>query len=120
MSTASRLWIAVAIMAAVTAISSQARAHPLAQGAMQVTVTPQRLHVRITVSLEELSVANAYGPATAAPVASPAEAAKQHADYLLRHFIVSADGRVLRGQLVDGPRAAPGNRFSYDFDYPID
>jgi hydrogenase/urease accessory protein HupE len=117
MFTVSRLWIVATIFVLTASISSPANAHPIAQGAMQITVAPQSIQVRITVSLEEVSVANAYGPA--ARISSPAEAAKQHGDYLLRHFVVTADGRVLRGRLVAGPDAAPGNRFRYDLEYPI-
>lgn len=85
---------------------------------MQVTIGAQSLRVRLTVSMEEISVANAYGR-DAARDQSSAAAAEVHRDYLLRHFIVRGDKQVLRGHPVAGPNPATGNRFAYEFEYPF-
>jgi hydrogenase/urease accessory protein HupE len=103
-------------------LSGVAAAHPVAQGAMLVTISPRQLTVRTTVSLEEVLVAAAYEP-DSTQTKSPAEAARHHGAYLLEHLRISADGRRLRGNLV--PPNPPGSgdkprQFIYEFVYPLD
>ena len=74
-----------------------AEAHPVAQGGLIVTISPNQLIVRATVSLEEVLVASAYGPASA-PVKSPAEAPAGYGLYLLEHLRLNGDGRRLVGR----------------------
>ena len=113
-------------------LTGVAQAHPVAQGAMLVTIFPQQLTVRATVSLEEVLVAAAYGPESTR-AKSPVEAAQQHGAYLLEHLRISADGRRLHGRLVDAttdaqkhvppdPSQAGDNprHFVYEFAYPLD
>ena len=99
-----------------------AEAHPVAQGAMLVTISPRQLTVRATVSLEEVLVAAAYG-SESARAKSPVEMAQQHGAYLLEHLRISADGRRLHGRLVppDSSQAGDNPRhFVYEFAYPLD
>lgn len=103
-----------------------AKAHPVAQGAMTVTISPQQLTVRATVSLEEVLVAAAYGPESTL-AKSPAEAAQRHGAYLLEHLRISADGRRLHGNLIQSTAPAsqdpPGDKprqFVYEFAYLLD
>jgi hydrogenase/urease accessory protein HupE len=101
-------------------ISRDAEAHPVAQGGLMVTISPGQLTVRVTVSLEEVLVASAYGP-DSAHTKSPAEAAARHGAYLLEHLRISADGRRLKGRMVysreteEKPR-----RFVYEFAYALE
>lgn len=94
-----------------------ANAHPVAQGAMQVKIAPTLLQIRVTVNLEEISVASVYGGETRNE--SPAQMAEQHRDYLLRHITVNADEDELKCRAARGPEAVSGNRFSYEFDYQV-
>ncbi len=120
-------------------LSGVAEAHPVAQGAMLVTISPQQLTVRVTVSLEEVLVAAAYG-SESTRAKSPVEMAQQHSVYLLEHLRVSADGRRLHGRLVNSTTASPRRvedaqkyvppdssqardnprHFVYEFAYPLD
>src|SRR5262245_28051289 len=59
-----------------------AEAHPVAQGTMEVLASLDRVTVLVTVSNEEILVAAASGRGAA----SPREAARGHADYLLAHL----------------------------------
>lgn len=98
-----------------------ASAHPVAQGAMAVTVSPRQVAVRATVTLEEVLIADAYGPESSR-AKSQAEAAQRHGAYLLKHLRVTADGRPLAGQPVESvPPNLPGQpgRFVYEFIYPL-
>ena len=98
-----------------------AAAHPVAQGAMVITISPQKITVRATVSFEEVLVADAYGPESSRAQSATARAEK-HSDYLLRHLRVSADGRRLTGERV--PSLSPilperPDRLVYEFVYPL-
>jgi hydrogenase/urease accessory protein HupE len=116
------LWILIGV----------AQAHPVAQGAMLVTIFPHQLTVRATVSLEEVLVAAAYGPESTR-AKSPVAMAQQHGAYLLEHLRISAGGRRLHGRLVDATTDAQKHvppdssqagdnprHFVYEFAYPLD
>ena len=107
-------------------LSGVAEAHPVAQGAMLVTISPHQLTVRATVSLEEVLVAAAYGPESMR-AKSPVEAAQRHGAYLLEHLRISADGQRLQGRRVqsttDSPPPQAGDNprhFVYEFVYTLD
>src|SRR3954466_14872690 len=114
-------WRAVWVAAALALPAIVAHAHPVAQGAMEITISADRLTVRASVTLEEVLVASAYGPGNQR-AKSPAEAAQQHGPYLVGHLHVSADGRQLRGRLSSAPKAIQQqpNRFSYILEYPLE
>lgn len=100
-----------------------AQAHPVAQGGLIVTISLNQLTVRATVSLEEVLVASAYGPESER-AKSPDDAAQRHGAYLLEHLRVFADGRLLKGRLVESERRdmlphVP-RRFVYEFTYRLD
>ena len=92
-----------------------AAAHPVAQGALDLAIFPDRVSLRARPSMEEVLVAAAYGEAKEQ---TPAEAAENHGAYLLRHFRVSADGRLLDGQVAQLSGTASG-RPEYVLDYPL-
>ena len=101
------------------AMAMHARAHPVAQGAINVDVraTEVRLHVR--ASIEEAVVENAFGPA-ATQANSSAELRRNHARYLARHLRVYVDGQPLTGQAVDDAASAAAvtsDRLSIDLIY---
>jgi hydrogenase/urease accessory protein HupE len=90
-----------------------AAAHPVAQGALEVVVFPERVNVTARVSMEEVLVAAAYG---GRKNASALEMMRTHGAYLLAHFGVAADGRPLDGRVVKVPEQADG-RPVYEFEY---
>jgi hydrogenase/urease accessory protein HupE len=71
----------------------------------------------VTVSLEEVLVADAYGPESAR-AKSPGEAPQRHGAYLLEHLRIFADGRRLEGRLINSPATTDNPRhFIYEFAY---
>src|SRR5262245_48137797 len=74
-------------------------AHPVAQGALEVVVFPERVSVTARVSMEEVVVAAAYG---GQKNASALEMVQAHGAYLLAHFRVTADGQPLDGHVEIG------------------
>ena len=101
-------------------LAVRAFAHPVSQGAMEVTVHPDRVSIHARVSVEEAFVAEGFGKE--APASDPAEIWQRHGGYLLRHVVVEADGTKLPGRLLETtppPNAAPNSRIAYDFEYPL-
>ncbi len=76
-------------------------AHPVAQGGLIVTISPSRLTLRVTVTLEEVLVAAAYERESGRSKAA-ATAAEGHGSYLLKHLRVFGNGRRLKAS--DSPR----------------
>ena len=100
--------------------TASAFAHPVAQGAMDVTVHPDRVEVRARVSVEEAFVAEGFGQD--APAANTEDIWQRHGEYLQRHIVVAADGNTLPGHLLKTtppPNAAPNSRIGYDFTFAI-
>ena len=96
-----------------------ARAHPVAQGSMDVSISPAKIEVRARVSLEEIFVANMHAPS---PATSLAEACENHGDYLLSHLHLIADEHPLTGVRVASPASPPGpgnTHVTYDFEFPV-
>src|SRR5919197_4596408 len=116
MSIVERLRHVVACALAVAAFSAgDVRAHPVAQGALDVVVFPERILVTARVSMEEVLVAAAY---SGRKNLSMLETVRQHGDYLLAHFRVTADGRRLSGRVVGIPEHAAGEP-TYELEYVI-
>jgi HupE / UreJ protein len=92
-----------------------AAAHPVAQGALEVVIFPERVSLTARVSMEEVLVAAAYG---AQKTTSVLEMLRVHGDYLLAHFRVAADGRQLNGRVVKVPEQADG-RPVYELEYRL-
>jgi hypothetical protein len=107
------LFIFLFVCAAVS--PRMAAAHPVAQGALEVVVSPERVNVTARVSMEEVLVAAAYG---AQKSASVLEMLRAHGDYLLAHFRVVVDGRQLDGRVVKVPEQADGGP-TYEFEYGL-
>ena len=79
-------------------ITSRAFAHPVAQGAMEVVVHPDRVEVRARVSVEQAFVAEGF--AKDAPAENTEAIWPRHGDYLLKHLFVDADRTRLAGRVV--------------------
>jgi hydrogenase/urease accessory protein HupE len=106
-----RLWI----------LRPSAEAHPVAQGGLIVTISPTELTMRVTVSLEEVLVASAYGPESVRAKSS-AEEAERHGAYLLEHLRISADGRRIQGRLIQPASTGTdekSGRFVYEYSYAL-
>jgi hypothetical protein len=74
-----------------------ARAHPVSQGAMEIVVGPDHVNIHAVVSNEEVLVASAFGDGSNP---SQVEKVRRHAEYLLAHVRITADGRPLQGHIV--------------------
>jgi hydrogenase/urease accessory protein HupE len=95
-------------------------AHPVAQGAMDIVVAPSRITIRARVANEQVFVAEGLGKAPAS--GSLEEAWDHHADYLIEHLQVDADGVRIRGRvtMVAPPEtSAPDGRAIYELRYEI-
>jgi hypothetical protein len=90
-------------------------AHPISQGALDVELLPGRLHVRARVPVEEVLVANAFSAGNSTSLAG---VFKEHGQYFLRHFQVSANGRELAGE-VTGMTETDTDQIVYELDYPL-
>lgn len=114
MSIAERFKLLLACLLALAALDARAAgAHPVAQGALEVVIFPERVNVTARVSMEEVLVAAAYSGQKEMPAL---EMIRKYGDYLLAHFRVAADGRRLDGIVVKRPAAADG-RPVYELEY---
>jgi hydrogenase/urease accessory protein HupE len=94
---------------------SPTEAHPISQGSMEITVLPGRIDLRAIVSHEEILVAAALG---GREDSIGPEALRQHADYLLAHLHISADGQALAGRILEVPTRFTG-QLPYGFEYRL-
>lgn len=97
-----------------------ARAHPVAQGAMDVRVETDHVDVTVRASNEEAFVQAAFDTA-----AEPGLDVlwKRHGDYLRQHIHVTADGAALAGEVVDihpsdTPAATSHGEYFLRYDLP--
>ena len=105
-------------------------AHPILQNPMWVEVAPEKLNVKLYVSLRELNVVQGL-PITAegeVETALAIETAPRHSAYVLDHLVFRADGVPLLGKVVgidppqtvgkgtEGPDRA---HFVYRLEYPL-
>ena len=100
--------------------AAPAFAHPVAQGAMEVVVHSDRVQVRARVSVEEAFVAEGFAKGPAAE--NTAAIWLRHGEYLRKHLFVSADGKMLAGQLTKTtpPETAfASEHIGYEFDYAL-
>jgi HupE / UreJ protein len=96
-----------------------ARAHPVAQGSMDLDARPDHIAIRVRVSNEQIFVATGF--AAEAP-ANPEAMWPAHGAYLLSRIEVAADGAPLAGTVVK--HEAPADRsvrgFTiYELRYPL-
>ena len=79
------------------AASRSALAHPVAQGALGLQIFPDKIHVQMRVSGEEVLVADAFAAGDKSKAGSLAEVWQRHGQYLLQHLKIFADERRLPG-----------------------
>jgi len=114
MSIVERFKLLLACLLALAALDARAAgAHPVAQGALEIVVFPERVSVTARVSMEEVLVAAAYSGLKEMPALQMMHI---YGDYLLAHFRVAADGRRLGGIVVKRPAVADG-RPVYELEY---
>ena len=90
-------------------------AHPISQGALDVELLANRLHVRARIPVEEVLIANAF----AAGGAESLDAAWQaHGQYLLQHVQIAADEQVLKGSVAHATEDG-SNHIVYELNYPL-
>lgn len=111
-----------AVLASLLGIAN-ARAHPVAQGAMELTVQSDKIMLHARVANEQAFVAAVFG--TSAPPESEGlpDLWKNHGAYMLEHVHLAADGVPLTGRLVGVTppvNTTSAARISYDFEYPLD
>lgn len=95
-------------------------AHPVAQGAMEIIVHPERVEIRARVSVEEAFVAEGFSKDT--PAESTEAIWQRHGAYLAKHVFVDADGKRLTGRVVKiMPPSAPlaTAQIGYEMEYAL-
>src|SRR5579885_1273606 len=92
--------------------ASTAHAHPVSQGAMEISVSPSRVLVRAFVSDEEVVVESAYGGKQGL---TRLQGIQAHGPYLLKHLRVFADGAPLAGKVTKVPASGTG-KLTYELE----
>ncbi len=88
------------LAAAALILGASAAAHPVAQGALDIQIDPQKIQVQARVTGEEVFVANTFADKGAPAAGSLAEVWRRHGQYLLAHLKFFADGRPLAGTIA--------------------
>ena len=101
--------------------SSVAYAHPVAQGRLEIDISPAKIHVRVRVSNEEVFVQNALSSHEENSEPTSDEMYRRHGAYLLEHIHFVADGNRLPGRVagVMAPHESGSQRVIYDFEFPL-
>lgn len=111
-------------------LTGKAAAHPMIQNAMWIVLTPERVEVRMTVSVRELCVVQGL-PLAADGSVDPGVAedtAPRHRDYVLDHLELRGDDRLLTGKvtaidppskILAGSEGTDRSFFTYHLDYPL-
>jgi hypothetical protein len=86
--------------------SGRAYAHPVAQGALEIDIFPDKIHARARVSNEEVFVQNVLSSREENGRLSRDEMYRRHGDYLLQHIHVFADGNRFQGISPISPHRA--------------
>lgn len=117
---ATRLFVCMAIALIATGGADSLRAHPVAQGSLEVLLSDNTLELRARVSLEQIVVANTFA---AAPAASLEDSFQRHGEYLLEHLYVFADDQRLSGRRAGFQPPQPGpdaTHATYVFEFPFE
>lgn len=107
-------------LAVVQLVALGAAAHPVAQGTMEITVRRDCIEVHARVSSEEAFIAQALGRTTDEKTLG--DVWRRHADYLLAHFHLSADGTPAAGAIsgmTPPDPAASSELWSYYFRFQL-
>ncbi len=103
-------------------VISDAAAHPVAQGAMQVDVDQDAIKVKARVSTEQVFVAEALGGSHSHRRSDVIENVwRAHGDYMAKHFCLVADGVPLSAQITGiTPPATNAATSSVTYDLKFD
>src|ERR1044071_1782928 len=105
------------LLLSLLALLNTALAHPVAQGALDLQILPDKILLQARVSGEEIFVARTFGNLPDANGATLNQVWERHAQYWLDHFKILADGRPLTGRLSHFAPAR--NDFVlYHFEFP--
>jgi len=88
------------LLAGFTSFVHATSAHPVAQGALNVEIFPEKIQIQARVAGEEIFVANTFAAPNEPKASSLAEVWQRHGTYLLQHLKVFADERALTGRVV--------------------
>ncbi len=97
------------------------RAHPVAQGGMEISIENDRIDLRVLASNEEAFLAHALGSRTE-PASNLEGVWAEHGSYLLQHIFLEIDGIAQSGSLISWSRPAkntPEALTTYEFRYPL-
>lgn len=101
------------------AASFCARAHPVAQGALDVQIAPEKISLQLRVSGEEVMVADTFGGGNQPKAASLAEVWSRHGEYLLQHVKVFVNDRQVSGRVIRVEAATNGSvAFQLAYEVP--
>jgi hydrogenase/urease accessory protein HupE len=98
---------------------TEIRAHPVAQGAIELALSEKKIEIRVRVSPEEVFDANLFARQSAESLSI---AYQEHGDYLLKHLRLFCDGRELSGKRIGFVAPQPGTaaaRAVYSFEFPV-
>lgn len=102
-------------------VIASARAHPVAQGSLDLRLAKTEATATLRISNEQIFVAGSLGEG-ATEAGSFDALLTQHGAYLLRHFTLLADGTALRGEVtaMQPPTDRSVNGFTtYTLRYPL-
>jgi hypothetical protein len=107
--------------AAVSLWAPLSEAHPVAQGAMDLTIAATQIRLQVRASMEEVLVQNTLSGGQSNGQSSLENLCRKHGDYLLQHLQVSADGDAVGGRLTNVRTPQPGEvqRVIYDLEYEL-
>ena len=107
-----------------------AQAHPILQNPVWIESSPERLTLKLDVSVRELVVVQGLTQAGdgGVDIAEATERADRHSGYLLDHFHCKADGKLLAGKVMEikppkeiiaAPEGPDNAHFRYTIFYPL-
>lgn len=107
-----------------------AHAHPIIQNPVWIEATPEKVKLKLYVSVRELIVVQGLPMAAdgGANLDEAIDLAPRHNDYVLDHFLVQADGKPVSGRVTEitppakvgiGTEGPDTSHFVYYIDYPL-
>lgn len=106
------------------------QAHPILQNPVWIESSPERLTLKLDVSVRELVVVQGLPVASdgGVDIEEAAGSAEKHSGYLLDHFHCKADGKLLTGavvhirpprEIISEPEGPDNAHFRYTINYPL-
>jgi hydrogenase/urease accessory protein HupE len=96
----------------------QTDAHPMVENALDVVISADRVSLTVMVSPEEVRLTEPpVGGGEGSQLSDASVVA--HGDYLLKHFHVLADGRVVKGRVLDSKPPGESRLVRYRLEYAL-